>query len=243
MNERELALTAYCNHHFAGVANMVLGWLRMPAQAQPWTDWLVVEFVVAALILILVAVARRGLSVDQPGKLQHTLELTYGFLSSQSDDVGVAHKNKYLPFFGTLFLFILVCNLVGLIPVFASPTMYPSVPLGLAVMTFFYYNWMGLREQGLFRYLGHFAGPVWWLAWLMFPIEIMTHLARMLSLTVRLFANMFAGEQVILAFMTMVPIAIPALFMGLHVFVALLQAYIWALLAMIYVSGAVAHEP
>jgi len=110
------------------------------------------------------------------------------------------------------------------------------------VSVFGYYNWQGLREQGLLKYLAHFAGPVWWMAPLMIPIEIISTLARPLSLTVRLFANMFAGERVTITFLSLTYLAIPAVFMGLHVFVAFLQAFIFMLLTMIYVSGAVAHE-
>ena len=116
------------------------------------------------------------------------------------------------------------------------------MPLGLAVAVFLYYHWMGLREQGVGKYLVHFAGPVWCLAPLMIPIELISHLARPLSLTVRLFANMFAGEKVTLTFLSLTYFVAPAIFMGLHVFVAVLQAYIFMLLAMIYVGGAVAHE-
>jgi F-type H+-transporting ATPase subunit a len=107
---------------------------------------------------------------------------------------------------------------------------------------FLYYNIEGARSQGLFKYLAHFAGPVWWLAPLMIPIEIISHLARPMSLTIRLFANMFAGEQVTVIFLGMVPVVIPAIFMGLHVFVSFLQAYIFMLLTMVYVQGATAHE-
>jgi F-type H+-transporting ATPase subunit a len=120
--------------------------------------------------------------------------------------------------------------------------MTPAVPLGLAVSVFFYYHWAGLRAQGLGRYLAHFAGPMPWLAPLMVPIEFISHLARPLSLTIRLFANMFAGERVTVTFLSLTFIAIPAVFMGLHVFVAFLQAFIFMLLCLIYVSGAVAHE-
>jgi len=98
---------------------------------------------------------------------------------------------------------------------------------------------MGLREQGVGKYLAHFAGPIWWMAPLMIPIEIIGTLARPLSLSVRLFANMYAGEQVTLVFLSLTYLVFPALFMGLHVFVGLLQAYIFVLLTMIYVAGAV----
>jgi F-type H+-transporting ATPase subunit a len=101
---------------------------------------------------------------------------------------------------------------------------------------------MGVKEQGLGKYLAHFAGPMVALAPLMIPIEMISHLARPLSLTIRLYANMFAGEQVTLAFLGLIPLVAPAMFMGLHVFVAFLQAYVFTLLTMIYVAGAVAHE-
>ena len=148
---------------------------------------------------------------------------------------------RYLSFFGTIFLFILICNLIGLIPAFSSPTGNPSVTCGCALATFAYYHLMGLREHGL-RYLGQFAGPLWWLAPLMVPIEIISHLARVLSLTVRLYANMFAGEQVTLVFLGLTKFLAPVIFMGLHVFVGVIQAYIFMLLAMVYVGGAVSHE-
>ena len=120
--------------------------------------------------------------------------------------------------------------------------MVPSVPLGCAVATFFYYNLMGFQAQGAFKYLAHFAGPMPLLAPLMVPIELISHMARPLSLTIRLFANMYAGEQVTMVFLSLTYFLVPALFMGLHVFVSFLQAYIFVLLTMMYVSGAVAHE-
>jgi F-type H+-transporting ATPase subunit a len=123
-----------------------------------------------------------------------------------------------------------------------APTMTPSVPAGCAIATFFYYNVVGVEANGILKYLGHFAGPMPALAPLMIPIELVSHLARPLSLTIRLFANMFAGEQVTLVFLKLTFFLVPALFMGLHVFVSFLQAYIFMLLTMMYVSGAVAHE-
>ena len=157
-------------------------------------------------------------------------------------DAGLHDPGKFLPFFATIFFFVLICNLIGVIPTFESPTMVPSVPAGCAMAVFIYYNFWGFREQGVWPYLKHFAGPMPVLAPLMVPIELVSHLARPMSLTIRLFANMFAGEQVTLAFLKLTFLIAPAIFMGLHVFVSFLQAYIFALLTMIYVSGAVAHE-
>jgi F-type H+-transporting ATPase subunit a len=133
-------------------------------------------------------------------------------------------------------------NLIGIIPTFESPTMTPAVPLGLAICTFVYYHAMGVKEQGAGRYLLHFMGPIPALFLLMVPIELMGHFARPLSLTIRLYANMFAGEQVTMAFLGLTKLVIPAIFMALHVFVSFLQAYIFTLLSMIYVSIATEHE-
>jgi len=107
--------------------------------------------------------------------------------------------------------------------------------------TFFYYHLVGIQATGI-KYPLQFMGPIWWLAPLMLPIEIVSHLARPLSLTVRLYANMFAGEQVTLVFLGMTKFLIPVVFMGLHIFVGVVQAYIFMLLTMVYVGGAVAHE-
>jgi F-type H+-transporting ATPase subunit a len=141
-----------------------------------------------------------------------------------------------------VFLFILTMNLIGNIPTMEAPTMVAYVPAGIAVCTFLYYHFMGLRELGVGKYLAHFAGPVWWLAPLMIFIELISHFARPLSLTVRLYGNMYAGEQVTNVFIGLTYLIVPILFMALHLFVSLLQAYVFTLLSMIYVSNATAHE-
>ena len=244
MQEHELWLTRLFNEYLAGLANTVLGWFGLHAHdpSRPWENWIVMELLVVLLMMIGVAVIRSGLSVDKPGKMQHLIEVVWNFLREAAEDAGLHHPGKYLPYFATLFFFILICNLIGVIPAFQSPTMFPWVPAGLAIATFLYYNFWGFREQGVGSYLKHFAGPMPALAPLMVPIELVSHLARPMSLTIRLFANMFAGEQVTMAFLKLTFLIAPAVFMGLHVFVSFLQAYIFALLTMIYVSSAVAHE-
>lgn len=244
MKEHELWLTRLFNEYLAGVANAILGWfgLRAHDPSRPWENWLTMELLVVVLMMVVVALIRSGLSVDRPGRMQHLVEVVWSFLRDTAEDAGLHHPGKYLPFFATLFFFILVCNLIGIIPSFESPTMFPWVPCGCALATFLYYNFWGFREQGIGTYLKHFAGPMPALAPLMVPIELVSHMARPLSLTIRLFANMFAGEQVTVAFLKLTFLIAPAVFMGLHVFVSFLQAYIFALLTMIYVSGAVAHE-
>jgi F-type H+-transporting ATPase subunit a len=239
----ELWITALFNRYLSVPANSVLESIHFPAHdpANPWSDWMVCEIIVVLFVLIFFGIARTRFSVDRPGKLQHTLEVTYEFLHAQADEV-VGHEGpKYMAFFGTMFFFILFMNCIGLIPGFDSPTMYPMVPFGMAVATFIFYHATGVKSNG-WGYIRQFLGPIWWLAFLMLPIEILSHFARPLSLTVRLFANMFAGEQVYITFISLTKLIIPAIFIGLHLFVSLLQAYIFTLLAMIYVGNAVSHE-
>jgi F-type H+-transporting ATPase subunit a len=242
MVHEEIWLARQFNDYLPALGNACLKLVGLPPDPRPWANFVVMELLVALIIVVLFAILRPRLSVDRPGKLQHTFEVVHDFVVGQSDDVMGHGAEQYLPFFGTLFIFILFCNLIGIIPGFESPTMSPSVTAGCAIATFCYYNLKGLREQGVGKYLLHFAGPIWWLAWLMLPIELVSHMARPLSLSVRLYANMFAGERVTMVFLGMTYFLAPAIFMGLHVFVSLLQSYIFMLLTMMYVSGAVSHE-
>jgi F-type H+-transporting ATPase subunit a len=242
MNENWL--TAIFNKYLAGAADTVLGWFSVQAQdpAHPWETWLVMELLVVAILMVGVAVVRSRFSVDRPGTFQHVFEGLYDFLITQASDVGIEHPAKYINFFGTLFIFIAAMNLIGIIPILESPTMTVYVPAALAVTTWVYYHVMGVRELGLWKYLAHFGGPILFMAPLMFIIEIIGHVARMLSLTVRLYGNMFAGEQITNVFISLTYIVVPVIFMALHVFVAFLQAYVFTLLTMIYVSIGTAHE-
>ncbi len=174
-------------------------------------------------------------------RLQHIFEGIHGFVEDQSHEV-IGHGGEaFTPFLVTLALFILICNLIGLVPGFESPTAVSVVPLGCAICAFVYYQTQGFKHHGI-AYLKHFVGPMWWLGIIMVPIEIISHLARMLSLTVRLYANMFAGDMVTLVFFSLVPIGVPIVFLGLHIGVSFLQTYIFVLLTMVYLAGAVAEE-
>src|SRR6266446_5078926 len=140
MHENELWLTALFNQYLSGVANAILAVFGVAARdpAKPWENWIVMELLVVAILLLLVAVLRFSFSVDKPGKLQHLFEVLYGFLKNSTEEIGIHHGDRYLSYFGTLFVFILFMNLIGLIPTFESPTMTPAVPCGLALCTFVY---------------------------------------------------------------------------------------------------------
>jgi F-type H+-transporting ATPase subunit a len=243
MVTHEAWLTKLFNMYLGGLGNWLLALFHQTAAnpVEPWADFIVMQLTVALLILIFFLVLRSQLSMDKPGKLQHVFELIHGFIAGEASKHVGHDSRKHVVIFETLFVFILVCNLIGVIPGFVSPTQVIYVPAGCALISFLYFNIVGIKKHGIVKYTGHFGGPIWWLAPLMFLIEIISTLARPLSLSIRLFANMFAGEQVTLVFMSLTYLVIPAVFMGLHVFVGLLQAYVFVVLTMMYVGGAVAE--
>lgn len=241
MHESEIWITRLFNDYLPGFGNAVLGLVGMHPERRPWENFVVMQIFVVVLLMVVFAILRPRLSVDRPGKLQHVFEMVYEFVNTQAEDQVGHGAHRFISYFGTIFIFILTANLIGIIPTLESPTMNAPVTCGCALATFFYYHLMGLQANG-FGYIKHFLGPLWWLAPLMFPIEVVSHLARPLSLTVRLYANMFAGEQVTLVFLKMTLFIVPVVFMGLHIFVGLVQAYIFMLLTMVYVGSAVAHE-
>jgi F-type H+-transporting ATPase subunit a len=207
----------------------------------PIPNAIAMEILVALLLAVFATWLRTRLSVERPRAWQQAVEVSWQGLAEHSEEVIGHGGSRFLNYLFTLTFFILLGNLIGLIPGFDSPTADITVTVGLALMSFFYYHAVGVKKQGLFRYLKTFLGPIWWLAWLMLPIEIISHFARILSLSVRLFANMFAGELITTIFVALLPLA-GVVFMGLHVFVAVLQAYIFLVLTMVYLSGALSEE-
>lgn len=248
----QLWFTHILNSLFAGPVTAFLRMLHYEPKhpTAPISNSFSMELLVFAFLIIVFLLLRSRLSVDSPGALQHAFEGIEGFVLGQSHEIIGHHVEHYTPFFAILFIFILICNLIGLIPGLESPTGVPVVPLGCAICAFFYYHTQGFKHAGA-KYLLHFFGPPMegmplvarmLLALLMLPIELVSHFARLLSLTVRLWANIFAGDLITLVFFSMIPIGVPIIFSGLHIVVAILQAYVFMLLAIIYVSGAVAEE-
>lgn len=244
MAHHEPWLTALFNQHLAGVANSALALIGVHPHdpAHPWTTPMTMQLLVVAIIVVVFGALKSRLSMDRPGKFQQLFELMYQFIHGQAEE-NIGHgARKYMALCGTIFIFVLFANLLGVIPTFESPTMFPEVPAGIAILTFGYYNLMGIMANGIGKYLAHFAGPIPLMAPLMIPIELVSHMARPMSLTIRLYANMFAGEQVTVVFLKLTFLVMPAVFMGMHVFVSFLQAYIFMLMTMVYLSGAVAHD-
>ena len=243
MTTREAFLTHLFNTYLAGLGNWLLALFGRKTSDEPWADHMVMQLLVALIMVVLFLVLRSQLSVDKPGKLQQIFEMIHTFVIEQADDQIEHHQGRHhVVLFETLFIFILLGNLIGVIPLFVSPTQSVYVPAGCALIAFLYYNIVGIKKNGLLKYGKHFLGPIPVMAPIMIPIEIISHFARPLSLTIRLFANMYAGEKVTLLFLSMTYLIGPAIFMGLHVFVSMLQAYIFVLLTMLYVGGAIAEE-
>jgi F-type H+-transporting ATPase subunit a len=239
----QLWFTALLNRFFAAPVTSLLRALHVEPHhpAAPISNSFAMEVLVFGFLILLFVLLRSRLSVDSPGALQHAFEGVEGFVQGQSNEIIGHHSEPYTPFLATLFFFILFCNLLGVVPGFESPTAVPIVPLGCALCAFVYYQAQGFKHAGI-GYLKHFAGPMPALSPLMIPIEIISHLARVLSLTIRLFANMFAGDMVTLVFFSLVPIGVPIVFLGLHIGVSLLQTYIFVLLTTVYLQGAVSDE-
>lgn len=239
----QLLLTQFLNAHFAGLVDKLLALFRIqPANpSAPISDTLSMELLVVAVLLAYFLVVRLTLSVENPNPIQHLAEYVHGFVSDQGESIVGHGYETFTGFLTVLFLFILLSNLVGLIPSLKSPTADIVVPLGFALVTFVYYHIYGIRAHG-FAYIKQFLGPIWWLSPLMLIIEVFSHLARVLSLSVRLYANIFAGDMVTLSFFSLIPLGIPLVFLGLHVFVSVLQAFIFMALAMSYLSLAVAED-
>jgi F-type H+-transporting ATPase subunit a len=209
--------------------------------AVPWYTVMFVLAILFTLALILIMKPRK-LSVDEPTYSQMTLEA--GVLAIRNllvDNVG-PHGLKYFPVIATFGMLILVSNLMGLIPGLMSPTASTSVTFALGISSFVYYNAIGIKENGLLGHLKHFAGPIPWLAVLMFPIELVSNFVRPLSLGIRLFGNLFGDEQILGTIFGLVRWVLPALIMPLSVFVAFMQTFIFVLLSIIYISEVTHHH-
>lgn len=215
-----------------------------PENAIPWYT---VMFVIACILSVAIIWILKGqLSEEEPGPGQQTLELGVLAVRGMLEDIIGPHGLKYFPVVMTFAILILVSNLMGLFPLFMSPTAATSVTFALGISSFLYYNYIGIKENGLLGHLKHLAGPVWWISWLIFPIELISNFIRPFSLGIRLFGNMFADEKVSSTVAGLYPSIthwiIPVFLMPLGVFVAFIQTFVFVLLSQLYLSE-VSHDP
>lgn len=206
-------------------------------------DHVIMALLVLAISLIVFPLASRRISHDNPSGFQQFLELIVGGLKGLLEEIiGHGAASKYLYIIGAFACFIFISNIFGLFFFLQPPTANPNTTFGLGLTAFLYYNAQGIREQGLLHYLKHFAGPMPLLAPIMIPIEIIGHLARVLSLGMRLFGNIFGEHSATGIFMGMLPFVLPWPMMGLGIFGAFLQTFVFIMLTMVYIGGAVAAE-
>ena len=215
-----------------------------PENAIPWYT---VMFVIACILSVVIIWILKGqLSEEEPGYGQQTLEVGVLAIRSMVEDIIGPHGLKYFPVVMTFAVLILVSNLMGLFPLFMSPTAAVSVTFALGLASFLYYNWIGIKENGIIGHLKHLAGPIWWISWLIFPIELISNLIRPFSLGIRLFGNMFADEKVAHTVSGLYPLVthwvIPVFLMPLGIFVAFIQTFVFVLLSQLYLSE-VSHAP
>src|SRR5580704_807406 len=263
-------LTQFVNHYLGGLALALLSALHIKPNhpEMPIPEHVVMALTVLVVGTVLALLLRSRLSVERPGPSQQIAEMlltnSMGFGINDVLEENAGHDwQKYVPMVGSIALFILLSNLFGVFPLFTSPTANATVPLACAIITFIYFNWQGLKHHGPLGYAKHFAGPVWWLSPLMFPVEILSTTARLLSLTVRLWANIFASDLIYGLFLGLftapvvwawtkspilgvvlgvLPALVPILFILLHVFVSVVQTYVFAILPAVYIGLATADE-
>src|SRR5215208_6225641 len=217
-----------------------------PYTAENAIPWYTVMFFIACILSVVIIWILKGkLSESEPGHGQQTLEVSVLAVRNMIEDIIGPHGLKYFPVVMTFGVLILVSNLMGLFPLFMSPTSATSVTFALGLSSFLYYNYVGIKENGLLNHLRHFAGPIWWIAPLIFPIELISNLIRPFSLGIRLFGNLFADEKVLETLSGLAPPYTwfaPILLMPLSVFVALIQTFVFILLSQLYLSE-VSHAP
>jgi F-type H+-transporting ATPase subunit a len=275
MEEHVSPITQWFNHIFAPIALSLLHALHIQPKDYdtPIPEYVVMSILVLVFCTILVLILRARLSVERPGPLQQVAELLLtnplGFGIKDLLEENVGHGgDKFIAFTGSIAIFILFSNLFSVFPAFAAPTAIVVVPLACAALTFIYFNWQGIRHHGVGHYLLTFAGSPkttadYALAFLLFPVELISTAARLLSLTVRLWANIFASDLLYTIFLSLLvkltmfawgkfavlgavlailPVAVPMAFIGLHIFVAIIQAYVFTVLPSIYLGIATADE-
>jgi F-type H+-transporting ATPase subunit a len=267
--EEPIWVTVIVNRLLGRPTALLLSALHITPASQEYSipNHISMEIFVVVLSMIFFLWLKARIRADRPGATQQCMEmlltnpLGVGVRDLINDNISHG-GGKYLPMLGSLGIFILFCNLISVIPTLESPTANSSVPLGLAAIVFLYYNWNGVVAKGPLGYAKHFLGPSIFLAPLWLPVEIISNLARLLSLTVRLWVNMMVSEMLYVIFLGLtlglalfvgklnpagyvffvLPLLGPVIFIVLHIFVAFLQAFVFTILPVIYVSGAAGEQ-
>lgn len=271
MEEHVSPITHFVNHYLGSFALTVLNALHLQPENRnlPIPQHVVMGMLLLVGVTFLAVILRPRLSVEKPGSMQQVAEMMLTNpmrigIRDILDEAAGHHARSFLYFVGSISLFVLFANLMSLFPLFSAPTSEKTVPLACAALTFLYFNVQGVRHLGLGRYLKNFsAGTPIWIAWLILPLEMISMCARVLSLTVRLYANIFASDMIYLIFVSLLsgvsawgwskspvlgvalgvfPALIPLVFVALHLLVAFIQAFIFTALPAVYLGLATAEE-
>jgi len=207
--------------------------------SQAGIDAIAYTWLIIALLALVSIMATKALKAV-PGGLQNFMEVIIGGIENMIVETMGEHGRPFFPLIATLAIFILVSNLIGLIPGFFPPTANINTTAACAVVVFVMTHVVGVKEHG-FKYIKHFMGPILWLAPMMFFIEVIGHFSRVISLTLRLFGNMNGHELVLMIFFGLAPFLVPLPMMMMGVLVSFIQAFVFMLLAMIYIQGSLEH--
>jgi F-type H+-transporting ATPase subunit a len=228
------------------ITKLVNGWLNhllgYPEGYRLIPDNLVMTAFIVLLAAIFLPLIRRRFRLQHPGYLQQVLETVVEYLERVIDRYIGAEGRRYLPLLGTLGFFILLSSIIGYLPGLSSATANYNTTLALALISFIAYNYAGFKRQGLLHYFQNLGGKPLWLIPIRLPIEMVSHLARILSLSVRLFGNIYGDHLVVLVFFALFPVVLPIPFIGLSFFVAVIQTYVFVILTVIYLAGALNPE-
>ncbi|CAN5384197.1 F0F1 ATP synthase subunit A [soil metagenome] len=229
------------------MSNSHFTWFDAAGISHEYT-YVAANITVTALLVLFAVVSRAALGAGEKASVPAGSFGVKGFtetLVEFIDDLVTGTlgpgTREYVPLFGSIFFFVIMNNLFGLLPGMTAATGNINTALAIGVFSFFVYNYMGLKHGG-WHYLAHFAGPVWWLAWLMIPIEIISHLIRPFSLGIRLSVNMTADHTILGTFIDLTKVVVPVVFYGLGTFVSFIQALVFTMLSMVYVAMATADE-
>lgn len=271
MEEHFGPITVWVNEHFGRLASAFLNAIHVKPENPnfPIPQHVVMSLLMIVLVTLVLLFLRTRLSVEKPGATQQVAEMLLTNpmrigIRDVLDEAAGHHARSFLNFVGTISLFVLFSNLMSLVPWFSAPTSEKTVPLACATLTFLYFNYQGIRHLGAGHYFKNFAaGTPLWIAWLILPLEIISACARVLSLTVRLYANIFASDMIYLIFVSLLsgvsawgwsqspalgvafgifPALVPLVFIALHLLVAFVQAFIFTALPSVYLGLATAEE-
>jgi F-type H+-transporting ATPase subunit a len=271
MEEHVSSVTYFVNHYLGPFALSILNALHLkPKDPElPIPQHVVMGLLVLVILTLLALILRSRLSTEKPGAMQQIAEIVLTNpmrigIRDTLDEAAGHHARSYTCVVGTISLFILFSNLLSVFPLFSAPTGNATVPLACASLTFLYFNYQGVKQLGPLTYLANFTGGTpWWIAWLIFPVELISTVARLLSLTVRLYANILASDMIYTIFVSLLsavaawgwsktpvlggvlgilPATIPLAFVALHLLVSFVQAFIFTALPSVYLGMATAEE-